>query len=108
MVVTIVMHPAAKIIVGLILILIGLVLFVDSVIPLSGELGTAIGEYRINWLDNFLIVLTGVIPIGLILVGLFVVWLEADELKAQKEISQPAPEPPKEEPKKKAAKAKKK
>lgn len=97
------MHPAGKIIIGLILILIGLAFFVDSVVPLSGDIGT----YGIDWLKNFLIVLTGVIPIFLILVGLFVVWLEADELKARKE----TPEnklPPVKETKPKETKAKKK
>jgi len=83
------MHPAGKIIIGLIVILIGLALFVDSVIPLSGGVGT----FGIDWLNNFLIVLTGVIPIFLIFVGLFVVWLEADELKARKEIAEPKKEP---------------
>ena len=75
------MHPAVKVIVGLILILIGLGFFVDS-IP---ELGVG-GYTGINWLSNFIVVLTGVIPIFLIIVGLFVVWLEIDELKAQKEV----------------------
>lgn len=83
------MHPAGKIIIGLILIIIGLALFVDSVIPLSGGVGMSIGGQVINWLDNFIIVLTGIIPIFLILVGLFVVWLEADELKSTKEIETP-------------------
>lgn len=91
------MHPAGKIIIGLILILIGLALFVDSVIPLSGGLGLTIGGYVINWFDNFIIVLTGVIPIFLILVGLFVVWLEADELKAQSELSKETKKEEKEE-----------
>ncbi len=84
------MHPTGKIIIGLILILIGLGLFVDSVIPISGGVGT----FGIDWLANFLTVLTGVIPIFLILVGLFVVWLESDELKSRKELNQ---EPPKKE-----------
>ena len=84
------MHPAGKIIVGLIVLIVGLGLLVDSVVPITGGLGT----FGINWFDNFIVVLTGVIPIFLILVGLFVIWLEADELKARKEI---ATEPKKEE-----------
>lgn len=76
------MHPAVKVLVGLVLILIGLGLFVDSVVPISGVVGT----FGIDWLGNFVTVLTGVIPIFLIIVGLFVVWLEIDEIKAQKEI----------------------
>ena len=75
------MHPAVKVVIGLVIILVGLGLFVDS-IP---ELGVG-GYTGINWLSNSIIVVTGCIPIFLILVGLFVVWLEIDELKAQKEI----------------------
>jgi hypothetical protein len=82
------MHAAVKIIIGLILILIGLGLFVDSVYPLSGVRGM----FGIDWLQNFVIVVTGVIPIFLILLGLFVVWLEADELKTSKEFEEPKEE----------------
>jgi len=77
------MHAGAKVVVGLIVLAIGLFLFVDSVFPIVGSNAWIPGD----WLTNFLIVLTGVIPIFLILVGLFVVWLEVDELKAQKELS---------------------
>ena len=72
------MHPAGKVVIGLILIIIGLGLFLDSVTPIVGT--------GVQWITNFLVVLTGVIPIFLIVVGLFVVWLEVDELKAQKEL----------------------
>ncbi|MFH1978606.1 MAG: hypothetical protein ABIJ92_04745 [Candidatus Aenigmatarchaeota archaeon] len=75
------MGIAAKIIAGFILIIIGLGLFVNSVSPLFPELGNF-------WVTNFIVVLTGVIPILLILIGLFIVWLEIDELKAQKELRQ--------------------
>jgi chromate transport protein ChrA len=76
------MHAAVKILFGLLIIIVGFGLFVDSV---YGNRWTGIS---INWWQNFKVVLTGVIPPLLILVGLFVVWLEADELKAEKEISQ--------------------
>jgi protein-S-isoprenylcysteine O-methyltransferase Ste14 len=79
------MHAAVKIIIGLILVLIGLGLLVDSVYPLMGTRGT----FGIDWLGNFIIVLTGTIPVFLILIGLFVVWLEADELKTAKEFEEP-------------------
>ena len=85
------MHAAVKIIIGLIFILIGLGFFVDSVYPISGTTGT----FGINWLENFIIVVTGVIPIFLILLGLFIVWLEADELKTAKEFEEPAEKPKK-------------
>lgn len=73
------MHVAVKVLIGLILIIIGLALFVLSPMPILG--------YTIDWIRNFVIVLTGVIPIFLIVVGLFVVWLELDELKAQRELA---------------------
>ena len=76
------MGAAVKIIIGLVMIVVGLGFFVDSVIPLSGTTGT----FGIDWLANFFVVLTGVIPIFLILIGLFIVWLESDEMKSKKEI----------------------
>jgi cadmium resistance protein CadD (predicted permease) len=87
------MHPVAKILIGFILLVIGLGLFVDSsdAIVLSGVSGTL----GINWLGNFVIVLTGVIPIFLILIGLFVIWLEMDELKTEKELNKEECEEPK-------------
>jgi len=91
------MHAAAKIIFGLVLLLIGLGLFIDSVYPITGVKGTL----GIDWLGNFIIVVTGVIPIFLILIGLFIVWLEADELKTAKEFSEPEPKKEEEKPKKK-------
>ena len=78
------MHAAVKIIIGLVLILAGLGLFIDDVIPITGTTGT----FGIHWVNNFVIVLTGVIPIFIIVLGLFVVWLEVDELKAQKELEE--------------------
>jgi protein-S-isoprenylcysteine O-methyltransferase Ste14 len=82
------MHAAIKIIIGLVLVLVGLGLFVDSVYPIMGVKGT----FGIDWLGNFIIVLTGVIPVFLILIGLFVVWLEADEMKTAKEFKEPEEE----------------
>jgi len=71
------MHPAGKVIIGLILIALGLGLFMDEVSPwLVGY----------PWITSFVTVLAGVIPIMLVLIGLFVVWLEIDEIRAQKEL----------------------
>ena len=74
------MHPALKILLGFIFIAIGLGLFVDSIMPnpVTG----------VQWVTNFIILLTGFIPPFLILIGLFVVWLEIDELKVQREIEE--------------------
>lgn len=77
------MHAAIKVLIGLILIIIGLLLFIDSVTPVISQY---LGIPTVNWLGNFLIVLTGVVPILIILIGLFTVWLEMDELKMQKEL----------------------
>jgi uncharacterized membrane protein YciS (DUF1049 family) len=99
------MNAAAKLIIGLILIIIGLGLFVDSVIPILGTTGT----FGIDWFGNFIIVLTGVIPPFLIILGLFVVWLEVDEMKAEKELKKEEEKAKKEEkPEKKPAAKKKK
>ena len=76
------MHAAVKVLLGLILIGIGLGFFVDSVTPILGTSGYIPGD----WLENFLIVLTGFIPAFLIIIGLFIVWLEIDEIKAEREI----------------------
>ena len=75
------MHAAIKILIGLLIIVIGFGLFVDS--PTIGMWNSITG---INWWNNFVIVVTGVIPALLILLGLFIVWLEADEIKAEKAI----------------------
>jgi len=72
------MHAAVKILIGFVLIAVGLGLFIDEISPIVG-LG-------VNWLTNFVIVLTGVIPPFLILLGLFIVWLEIDEIKAEREL----------------------
>ncbi len=81
------MHAAVKVIAGLIILLIGLGLFVDSVTPsLRTALRFPAGILKIDWIGNFIIVLTGVIPIFLILIGLFVVWLELDEMKMEREL----------------------
>jgi large-conductance mechanosensitive channel len=79
------MSTGLKILVGLLLIVIGLGLFADLEKPITRGI-PVIG--KIQWLRNFGIVLTGVIPPFLILVGLFVVWLEVDELKMQRELKE--------------------
>lgn len=76
------MNAGAKIIIGLIIIVIGFGLFADS--PTIGAWGSVTG---VNWWNNFLVVVTGIIPALLILIGVFVVWLEADELSAEKEMA---------------------
>ena len=96
------MGTALKVLIGLILIIIGLGLFVDSVKPVINPILGGSGQFLgVDWLGNFLVVLTGVIPPFLILVGLFVVWLEIDELKAERELKREEEEEKKETKKKK-------
>lgn len=71
------MHAAAKAIIGLIILLIGLAMFAD-------EWGLHSFPGTIRWWSSFLTVLAGIVPILLILIGLFVLWLELDELGAKK------------------------
>jgi len=81
------MHAAVKAIAGLIVLLIGLGLFVDSVTPTLRQVLRLPAHYlKIDWIGNFITVLTGIIPIFLILVGLFIVWLELDEIKMGREL----------------------
>ncbi len=81
------MGAAVKAVGGLILILIGLGLFADS-------LWNLLPGPQINWISNFIITLTGVIPILLIILGLFIVWLEMDEMKARKQLVREAAKAP--------------
>lgn len=74
------MHPIGKMIAGLILILVGLGLYAMPQLQI------------VDWLGNFIILVTGSIPILLILIGLFVIWLEADELKVSKDFEKEEPE----------------
>ena len=89
------MNAAIKLLVGFVFLLAGLYLLVDSVIPVFGGVGTL----GIRWFDNFVIVLTGIIPPFLIMLGLFVVWLEMDEMKAEKELKKEEEKSKEEKPK---------
>lgn len=74
------MHAAAKVIIGLILLVIGLGLLANGVLFEDIGIGGRI------WFNSFITVIIGVIPPLLILIGLFVIWLELDEIKAEKEL----------------------
>jgi predicted tellurium resistance membrane protein TerC len=77
------MHAVVKVLIGLIMIAIGLGLFAESLPQLNLGIPLISG---IDWLGNFIVLLTGFIPPFLILIGLFVVWLEIDEIKAEREL----------------------
>ena len=87
----------AKVIGGIVLIVIGLGLFFIPQLQPGGQPWW--------WVHQLVTVIAGVLPVLLILVGLFIVWLELDELKSSAEVEEPAEE---EKPTKPKAKAKKK
>jgi len=62
------LHPIIKILVGAILLI-----------------GSVAVIYRYT-LDEFWLVLKGIVPPMVALVGLFIVWLELDELKIEREL----------------------
>ncbi len=84
------MKSALKLVIGLIVVIVGLGLFVDSVFDF-------IPGISIRWWNNFLLVASGVIPLLLIIGGAFVLWLVMDEIKTNKEFkkysSAPKPQP---------------
>ena len=96
------MHAMIKVLLGLVLIGVGLALFVDSVYPMVDIPVIS----NIDWLGNFIVLLTGFIPPFLIIIGLFVVWLEIDEIKAEKEIRAEEKKEKKEKEKPKSSKKK--
>ncbi len=75
------MSAAAKLVLGVIVILIGLWLLlpagiVSEVKPEGGITG------MLDWWGPFTTVVMGMIPPFLIVVGILVVWIEAEEMKA--------------------------
>ena len=92
------MHPAAGIVLGIVLVVVGLGLFFMPQLQPWGV--------QWFWVQSLVTVLTGMIPAFLILIGVFLVWLQADELKSSKELEEPAKE--EETPKKPAKKKAKK
>lgn len=73
------MHPIAKIVIGVILIV-----------------GSAWVVYKYT-LDEFWLIVKGIVPPLVFIVGLFIVWLEYDELRIERELKQetaraPSPE----------------
>lgn len=69
------MHPAAKIIIGLILIVASIYYIVRGV-P---------GYFEPGW-PALLTVIKGLVPLGVLFIGIFIVWLEWDELRIEREL----------------------
>ena len=78
------MHPAAKMLIGIILLLIPLGLyayeFVYGTYIFSGT------RYELHLLRSLWTVIQGIIPPFVLVVGLFIVWLELDEWRIEKEL----------------------
>ena len=70
------MHPAAGIIVGVVLALVGLALFFAPQLQPWGE--------NWFWVKALVALVAGFIPVLLIVLGLFLVWLQVSELKTKK------------------------
>ncbi len=71
------MGAAVKLVLGLVVLIVGLFLWVDSV---------WLHFTQVAWWQSFVSIIFGIVPFLLVLVGIFVVWLEIDELKANKEL----------------------
>ncbi|MEM5853995.1 MAG: hypothetical protein QXG39_04420 [Candidatus Aenigmatarchaeota archaeon] len=86
------MHPAFKIIIGIVLIIAGLYWLLYG--PQVERINTVIAPYlaplgipaKGTW-NDFLLLLNGGIPPFLVLVGIFIVWLEWDEWKIERELA---------------------
>ncbi|MCS7106362.1 MAG: hypothetical protein NZ942_03535 [Candidatus Aenigmarchaeota archaeon] len=83
------MHPAIKIVIGLLLIVVSIYYIVNG-IP---------GYLAPGW-PALLTVLKGVIPLLLLMLGVFIVWLEWDELRIEKELKTEEEKPAKKKSKK--------
>ena len=64
------MHPIAKMVIGTILIV-----------------GSAWVVYKYT-LDEFWLIVKGIVPPLVFIIGLFIVWLEYDELRIERELKQ--------------------
>ncbi len=76
------MHPLAKMLIGIILLLVPLGLYAYEYT--TGP-KTIYGIY-VPLLSSLKTVLLGVIPPFLIVIGLFIIWLELDEWRIEKEL----------------------
>jgi len=78
------MHPLAKMLIGIILLLVPLGLYAYEYIIRP----TPITLYGIHLplLSSLKTVLLGIIPPFLIIIGLFIIWLELDEWRIEKEL----------------------
>lgn len=79
------MHPAAKLLIGVILLVVPLGLYAYEFMYPEAPF-RIFDRYTIDLLGSLYVVLQGIIPPFLIIVGLFIIWLELDEWRIEKEL----------------------
>jgi len=77
------MHPLAKLLIGIILLIVPLGLYAYEF--MYGAQFSILGV-NLNLLRALWTVLQGMIPPFLIVIGLFIIWLELDEWRIEKEL----------------------
>jgi len=75
------MHAAIKLLFGIVLIAIGLWLLIPVGTPVIGALKPGTWS-MLDWWEEFLTVVKGLIPPVVIILGILVVWIESEELKS--------------------------
>ena len=80
------MHPLAKLLIGVILLIIPLGLYAYEFTILPGHMEFPGTSYKLHLLGSLSIILQGIIPPFVIVVGLFIIWLELDEWRIEKEL----------------------
>jgi len=79
------MHPAIKLLIGIILLVVPLGLYAYEF--MYGQQFMILGAH-VYLLKSLWTVLQGIIPPFLIVVGLFIIWLELDEWRIEKELKE--------------------
>lgn len=77
------MHPLAKLLIGVLFLVIPLGLYAYEFMY---KTSFSLLGINFNLLGSLRVVLQGMIPPFLILIGLFIVWLELDELRIEREL----------------------
>jgi hypothetical protein len=82
------MHPAIKMLIGIIFLIVPLALYAYEFLYIFP--GT-VGPYKLfgvefHLLSSLWAVLQGIIPPFFIVIGIFIIWLELDEWKIEKEL----------------------
>jgi len=85
------MHPAVKLLIGIILLVVPLGLYAQEFMYGDNFLNNIFnlsGGYELHLRASLWTVLQGIIPPFLIVVGLFIIWLELDEWRIEKELKE--------------------